>query len=76
MVVFRNKQRKPRRSDFKFYISFETVCNILEWTNENREKRICDKRPISEAEAREIKRIRFGSSDYQALQTEMMNKHF
>lgn len=39
-------------------------------------KQTCEHRPLSDEETREIKWIRFGSTDYQVLQTEIMNKTF
>lgn len=60
----------------KFTSLLKHVCNIHEWTNEDGEEKTCEHRPLSDTEKQEIKWIRFGSTDYQALQTEIMNKTF
>ncbi|CAG9760342.1 unnamed protein product [Ceutorhynchus assimilis] len=60
----------------KFTSLLKHICNIHEWTDENGKKKGCEHRQILDKEAQEIKWIRFGSTDYQILQTEIMNKMF
>jgi hypothetical protein len=59
----------------KFTSLLNHVCNIHEWVDDDDNKKYCEHRQYTE-KVEEIKWLHFGSTDYQALRNEIMNKMF